>query len=262
MTLGQRRNERDPAQMPYFALANRGTRTEEPRATSMSAPFSIEQFFDVFASYNAAIWPAQLAAYFLGLAVVASLALKRLHAPRFILSALALMWLWNGIGYHLLFFAEINPAATVFAGVFIVQAMLLAGCALAPGGLTFRVGRDFRSMAGLAFIIYAMIIYPVLGCWADHGFTSGPMFGVAPCPTTIFTIGLLLLARGRLVYLLSIVPFLWSLVGLAAALQLGMLEDLALPIASIVLAVVLATDFRRRRTGTGAATPLPGSAAV
>ncbi len=93
MTLGQLQNERDAARMPYSAFANRGTRTEEPRAAIMSAPFTM------FACYNAAIWPAQIAAYFLGLAVVASLALKRLHATRFILSALALMWLWNGIGY-------------------------------------------------------------------------------------------------------------------------------------------------------------------
>jgi hypothetical protein len=227
----------------------------------VSTPFTVQQFFDVFSSYNAAIWPAQIAAYVLGLAVVASLGLKRLHAPRFVLSALALMWLWNGIGYHLLFFAEINPAATVFAGIFIVQAILLAGCALARHSLTFQIGRDFRSMAGLAFILYAMLIYPAFGSWAGHGFMSGPMFGVAPCPTTIFTIGLLLLARGRLVSLLAIIPSLWSLVGLAAALQLGMLEDLALPVASLVLAVVLAFEALWGRPGRGTATPPPGSAA-
>lgn len=228
----------------------------------MTTPFTVQQFFDVFISYNAAIWPAQIGAYVLGLVVVASLWLKRLHAPQFILSALALMWLWNGIGYHLLFFAAINPAAMVFAVIFVVQAMLLAGCALAPRSLTFHIGYDFRSTAGLAFVIYAMLIYPAFGCWAGHGFTSGPMFGVAPCPTTIFTIGLLLLARGRLVPLLAIIPLLWSLVGLAAALQLGMFEDLALPVASLVLGAVLAFDAFRGRTSQGAATPPPGSAAV
>ena len=49
-------------------------------------------------------------------------------------------------------------------------------------------------------------------------------------PPTIFTIGLLLLARGTWVVWLSIIPFLWSLVGLAAALQLGIPEDLELPV--------------------------------
>ncbi len=224
-------------------------------------PFTVQQFFGVFASYNAAIWPAQIAAYVFGLAVVASLGRKRWYAPRFILSVLALMWLWTGIGYHLLFFAPINPAATIFTGVFVVQAMLLAGCAIAPRGLTFQIVRDVRSAAGLMLILFAMFVYPALGFRAGHGFMSGPMFGVAPCPTTIFTIGLLLLARGRLVPVLAIIPFLWSLVGLAAALQLGMYEDLALPIASVVLVVILAVEaFRgRRHRGITRAAPSPAA---
>lgn len=221
-------------------------------ASDVTMPFTIQQFFDVFASYNAAIWPAQVAAYVLGLAAVASLWLQRAHASKFILSVLALMWLWNGISYHFLFFSAINPLAMVFAGVFVVQALLLATC-IASTGLSFHIGRNFRSVAGLGFILYAMFIYPALGFWAGHGFMSGPMFGVAPCPTTIFTIGLLLLARGHGVPMLAIVPILWSLVGLAAALQLSMFEDIALPLASLVLGVVLAADRLQGRRDRKAA---------
>jgi Family of unknown function (DUF6064) len=64
----------------------------------VTTPFTLQQFFDVFASYNAAIWPAQIVAYVVGLAVVASLGRKWPYAHRFILLALASMWLWNGIG--------------------------------------------------------------------------------------------------------------------------------------------------------------------
>ena len=222
-------------------------------------PFTSQQFFEVFVSYNAAIWPIQIAAYILGLAVVASLELRWPYAHRFILLVLALIWLWNGIGYHLLFFAEINPVAKLFAGVFVVQAILLIGCAFTRPSLTFEVGRDVRSATGLIFILFAMFIYPALGFWKGHGFMSGPMFGVAPCPTTIFTIGLLLLARGRLVAVLAIIPFLWSLVGLAAALQFGMYEDLALLVASIILVVTLAIEAFRgwRDRGLAGATPEP-----
>ena len=227
----------------------------------MTMPFTVQQFFEVFASYNAAIWPAQIAAYVFGLAVVASIGLKWPNAPLFILSALAFMWLWNGIGYQLMFFAPINPAAKVFAGTFVVQAMLLAGCAIAPRGLTFQIGRDVRSAAGLMFILFAMFVYPALGFLAGHGFMSGPMFGVAPCPTTIFTIGLLLLAHGRLVSVLAIIPFLWSLVGLAAALQLRMYEDLVLPIASVVLVVILTVEAFRGRRDRGITRAAPGPAA-
>ena len=112
-----------------------------------------------------------------------------------------------------------------------LQALLLVGYAVAskntlPEDASFRARRDLRSVAGFAVVIYAMLVYPVRGKWADHGWMAGPMFGVAPCPSTIFTIGMLLLARERWVLGLSVIPFFWSLFGLAAALQLGIPEDL------------------------------------
>lgn len=223
----------------------------------MTMPFTLEQFLGVFAAYNAAIWPAQIIAAVLGLVAVAALWLKRPLASRLILSILALMWMWNGVGYQFLFFSSINPAAKLFAGLFMLQALLLAGCAVAARAVSFRTGSDLRSIAGFALIIYAMLIYPVLGISAGHGLMAGPMFGVAPCPTTIFTIGLLLLARGRWVVWLSIIPLLWSLIGLAAALQLGIPEDLGLPVGGVVLAMVLVGEMLKARRSGVAVTKKP-----
>ena len=207
----------------------------------MNTPFTIEQFLGVFVAYNAAIWPAQIAAYVLGLLAVSALWLNGLLGQRLILTILAIMWAWNGIGYHFLFFAEINPAAKGFAALFVLQALLFAASAVMTNGVRFSVGAGIRSALGLTFIAYALLIYPILGSWAGHGMMAGPMFGVAPCPTTIFTIGMLLLACGRSVMRLSIIPILWTLVGLAAAVQLEILEDLGLPIAGVVLLIAMAT---------------------
>ncbi len=207
----------------------------------MTPPFTNAEFFAVFVAYNAAIWPAQIVAYVFGAIAVVALRWTR---PRLIVSILAVMWLWNAIGYHYPFFSTINPVALLFAGFFALEAAMFAACAVTKGGVAFRVERDQRTAAGLGSIIYAMIVYPALGLVAGHGFMAGPMFGVAPCPTTIFTIGMLLLARGRWVVWLAVVPVLWSAVGLAAALQLGMAEDFALPVAGVVLLLVLARDGR------------------
>lgn len=228
----------------------------------MTLPFTVEQFFGVFTAYNAAIWPAQIVAYALGLVAVGALWLRATHAARLILAVLALMWLWIGVGYHWLFFSTINPAARVFAILFAVQSVLLAVVALERPGVSIRLGRDFRSVAGFAFIGYALLFYPALGLRAGHGLIAGPMFGVAPCPATIFTIGLLLLMRGRAVAWLSVIPFLWSLIGLAAALQLGMFEDLALPVAGLALAAVLAVEGFRARTGPAPPAAAPRRTAV
>lgn len=208
----------------------------------MNTPFTIEQFLGVFVAYNAAIWPAQIVAYVLGLLAVSALWLNGSRGKRLIPAILAGMWAWNGIVYHFLSFAAINPAAKGFAVLFILQAILLAASAIAASGPRFRVEPDLRSATGLSLIAYALLIYPILGAWAGHGLMAGPMFGVAPCPMTIFTIGMLVLARGRWALRLSIIPILWSLVGLAAAVQLGISEDFGLPVAAIALVIVLASD--------------------
>ena len=73
------------------------------------------------------------------------------------------------------------------------------------------------------------------------------MFGVAPCPTTIFTLGILLLLRGGWVIALSVVPLLWSFIGMAAAVQLGILEDLGMPVAGLALLTAHGVQILRSR---------------
>jgi len=211
----------------------------------VTIPFTIDEFLAVFAAYNAAIWPFQFVAYGLGLVVGFAFVVQSHALMRLGFMGLAVLWAVNGIGYHLIFFAPINPIAPVFAAFFVLQAVLLLASAIQPGDL--RPRRDLRSIAGLMTIIYALAVYPALGIWTGHGLMAGPLFGVAPCPTTIFTIGILMIAHGRWVVWLSIIPILWSLIGLSAALQLGIPEDLGMPVAGAMLAALLAAAFWQGR---------------
>jgi hypothetical protein len=206
----------------------------------MSLPFSTDQFFAVFAAYNLAIWPAQIIAYILGLTGIAGLWLDRPIGRRLITSILAIFWGWNGAVYHFAHFSSINPAANVFALMFVVQAILFGVAAATSNDLQFKVGQNLRSVAGMGFILFALLIYEWLGWLAGHGLMKGPLFGVAPCPTTIFTIGMLLLARGSMVRWLSIIPVLWALIGSTAAVLLAVPEDLGLAVAAAALVGVLA----------------------
>lgn len=211
----------------------------------MGLPFTAEQFFAVFVTYNAAIWPMQIVAYILGFLAVSALRWRSVFGMRLILVTLAIMWAWNGIAYHLAFFAQINPLAYGFTAIFLLQSILFAASSAPKSGILFQIRADPRSALGLSLIVYALLVYEILGDLAGHGLMAGPLFGVAPCPTAIFTIGMLLLARGRPVAWLAIIPVVWSLIGLSAAFQLGVQEDFALAVAALALLIALATARSR-----------------
>jgi hypothetical protein len=203
-------------------------------------PFGREQFLDVIAAYNAGVAPLQL----LLLAVAAAaLALPLVHAPhagRWVAAALSLLWLWMGVVFHVAFFSRANPAAFLFGGLFIVQAGLFAALA-ASRGMPAPDWHGVRGMAAAVLLVYGLVAYPALADALGHEYPRLPTFGL-PCPTTIFTLALLTLGEHRPPGRLFVVPALWSVLGVSAALQLGMWEDLGLAAAG-VLAVMAARSM-------------------
>jgi hypothetical protein len=207
-------------------------------------PFSRDVFLSLFEIYNAAIWPAQIAAYALGLLAVL-LALKPYRGSgRVVALLLAAAWLWNGVAYHMLHFATINWAAWIFGFFFVAQGLLLLVTGLLRGRLAFRFAGDAAGRAGLAMIAFAMAAYPLIGVLDGQAWPRLAPFGVAPCPTTIFTFGMLLLAEPRVPMHLLVLPALWSLIGGAAAWLIHIPQDLALPAAAL-LTVALALRKNR-----------------
>jgi hypothetical protein len=196
-------------------------------------PFTSEVFSSNLASYNEAIWPAQVIAYVLGLAIVLLLLRPTTWGSRLIAVLLAGAWMWIGAVYHLKHFATINFAAPLFGLAFIVEGLLIAWSGAITRRVTFRFRADAAGWTGMAFVTFAMAVYPLLGWLAGHIWPRAAIFGVAPCPTTIFTMGLLLLTEGRTPPHLAVIPVLWSLVGGSAVWLLSVPEDLALPIAGL-----------------------------
>lgn len=207
-------------------------------------PFTIVEFFSVFAQYNEAIWPLQLVVYLAGAVAVGVVFWKSPPAAAIITLILAAMWAVNGIGYHWLFFADINPAARVFAALFVIQALGLVLSTLVFPDLRFAASGDARSAAGLVAIAFAAIVYPIWGWLAGHAYPSVPMFGVAPCPTTIFTIGILLLGTWQVTRWLLIIPVLWSAIGGSAAIFLGVPQDFGL-IATLLISLAFGVGHWR-----------------
>lgn len=210
----------------------------------MSLPFTRTEFFEVFVRYNEAVWPAQIALYALAIVALGLVFVRRNYSGRLIAAILALLWLWMGAVYHLAFFRPINPAAGLFGGAFLLGAAAFAWEGVVRGRLRFDARMRAQSGIALALIAYALVVYPLLAMRLGHGYPAMPTFGL-PCPTTIFTLGLLALLRPPYPGHVLAVPVLWTLVGVQGALLLGVYEDFGLIFAG---AAGLWLGFQVRRT--------------
>jgi hypothetical protein len=208
-------------------------------------PFTSEQFLAVFVAYNEAIWPIQIAAYLLGAIAVALLFWNPPGADRIIVAIVAAMWLWTGVAYHALFFSAINKAAYIFAALFIAQGGALIYAGVYRDQLRFGNRTRPLSWVGVALMIYAAILYPLIGLSTGHRYPEIPMFGVTPCPVTIFTFGLFLLATPPLSRWLLVIPFIWSLIGGSAAFLLHVPQDWPLLVSGFVAVPLIVFGTRR-----------------
>jgi hypothetical protein len=208
----------------------------------MRLPFTPAEFFAAFSAYNTAVWPFQV--LLLALAAVVCFALVRHTLDRLVLVILSALWLWMGLIYHLRFFSAINPAARLFALVFCVAAAAFAWASLRFRGPAPRPG-GARSVAGWSLMAYALVGYPLLAHVAGQRYPALPTFGL-PCPTTIFTLAVLLLLSPAPPRVLFVIPLLWSAVGTAAAVQLGVPEDYGLGVAGLVALVFAASPAKTR----------------
>lgn len=200
----------------------------------MELPFTTEEFLNVFQAYNNSIWPLQLVAYILGVFAIVFSFWNWPTSDKIVNSILGLFWLWIGVVYHMLFFSEINTAAFGFGTLFIIQGLLFLGIGLFTDKIQYQFNANLFGVTGIILVAYAMVIYPIIGSFLGHSYPYSPMFGVTPCPATIFTFGLLLWTNQRIAWWFLLIPGLWSVIGFMAALKLGIIEDTGLLVSGIL----------------------------
>ncbi|MER8826614.1 DUF6064 family protein [Mesorhizobium sp. M0938] len=170
--------------------------------------FSPRVYWRMFELHNAAFWPLHLLTLASGLAIV----LLMLRRPRRhgLWIALILAALFASVGWSFLWsrYAVINWAIAYVAPAFGLQALLLA-IGGAHGGLAFD-RRDIAGRFGLLLIAVGLVVYPLLPPLFGRPWASAEIFGIAPDPTAIATLGVLLAASGP-VPLLFPIPLLWLL---------------------------------------------------
>jgi hypothetical protein len=211
-------------------------------------PFTIDQLLGIFASYNRAFIVVVVGLWLASVGTLAFVSRDPARRSRTLSLFLGVLWLWNAGAYHALFFTRINPAAWLFAALFVVQAALFCWAA-SSGRIEYFSSPGWRRGIGLALVAYALA-YPFLTIAWGHSYPDTPTFGV-PCPTAILTIGVLITARGHPLLTLTIVPIVWGFIGGSAAVLLSVPADYVLLAAGMLLTVVVVAQ-RIRPVSTAA----------
>jgi hypothetical protein len=202
--------------------------------------FSARTYYRLFELYNADIWPAQLVALGLGFAILVILFRSAAWRGKAVSTILAACWLWVAWAFHAERYATINWAATYFAIGFAAEALLLIWFGLVRGELPCAPERSAVHVAGLGVFLFALIVQPLIGPFIGRPWTQAEIFGVAPDPTAIATLGILLLASRRPVWALMPIPIIWCAISGATLWTMKSQDALITPLAALLVLLLAA----------------------
>ncbi len=170
-------------------------------------PFTPEVYFRLFVRVNEAMWPIHLVAAVLGIAAVWGAMRGR---GRVVGVVLGVCWAWVGWRFLLGPYAALNWAGSYAGWAFLVQAVLFVAFGLF-GGLEATGDGSFGApeWTSLGVAIFGFVIFPFVGSIAGRDLAALQTFGIAPDPTVIVTVGLLVTtAHPR--WVLFVVPVVWA----------------------------------------------------
>ena len=199
----------------------------------MKTPFTTEQFFSVFEKYNHSIFPFQIIIFLLVVFALIVIGTKIKQKDKIVAGILGFLWLWIGVVYHMAFFTEINKVAYGFGVLFIFQGLFLLWEGVILYNLKFAFKMSLQAYFGYFFIVYGLIVYPVVGYFMEQSLSQTISIGL-PCPTIILTFGLFLLCDKKFSKYLLIIPSLWAIIGISTVIKLGIYQDSMMIIAAII----------------------------
>jgi hypothetical protein len=196
--------------------------------------FSPRTYYRLFEIYNRAVWPLHIVTLAAGVLI-----LIRILRARALTVFLAVDWLFIAWFFQIKRYATIQWAAKWFAVGFVIEAALLIWIGVIQN--RFRSNSPLRpaQICGAALFAFALLIEPLTGLLAGRPWLTMEVFGIAPDPTAVATLGIALFAGERVRAPLLIVPLLWCAISGATLWTLHAPDALVLPIAGIV-AIALA----------------------
>ena len=184
-----------------------------------------------FELQNEGLWPLHIAVLLLGAAILLLAVRPTPWSGRAIAVALGLVWLWVAWSFLWDRYATINWAIAYVAPVFALQGLLLLFWPLTRGA-----SGKAPWLIGLALYLYALILHPLTALVAGLPIQAAEVFGIAPDPTAIATLGLVSMMPRTRVWPLLAIPVLWCIVS-ALTLYALAAPQAVIPLAAAGLAV-------------------------
>ena len=204
----------------------------------MKTPITTEQYSSIFEKYNHAIFPGQIILLLLSILALIAIGSKFKQKDKVVAGILGVIWIWTGIGYHWAFFSHINILALGYGVVFILQGLFLVWEGVILYNLKFVFRMTVQAFLGCFFILYSLIIYPVVGYLIEPNVSLIISVGL-PSPVIILTFGFLLLCDKKFSKYLLIVPSLWAVIGIGGIIKPGVYQDSMMLIAAIIADVMI-----------------------
>lgn len=206
--------------------------------------FSPRVYWRMFELQNEVAWPWQLAMLALGMPLVMAMALRPARFDIWIGLTLAVLWAFVGWTFVWGRYVPINWAMVYLAPAFGLQAALLLIAAI-RGWLAG--GSSPSHLAGVAVAAVGVVLYPLLPLLFGRSLSMSEVFGMAPDPTAIATLGLALASRRRTALLLLPVPLLWLVISGLTLHTMGDAQAWAPALAvAAALAILILRWFDRR----------------
>ena len=197
--------------------------------------FSPRTYYRLIERYNVALWPAQILTIGLGLLILDLLRRRAAWQGRIISIILALSWTWVAAAFLWARFATINWAVIYLLPFLAIEVLLLVWIGVIRRRLSFAFSADVPGILGIGLFIFSLVFYPTLAPLVGRTWRQAEVFGMAPDPTVIGTLGLVLLTgRHRPRWDLLVVPVLWCLISGATLFAMAAPESWVPPTAAVL----------------------------
>jgi uncharacterized membrane protein YwaF len=208
--------------------------------------FTPETYFRLFELYHRDWWPMQLVCLAMAVVILLCLWLRPARGGRVIAILLAASWGWVGWAFLHLRFAPIHWVANWYAVAFFLQALLLFIYGVSRRGMEFETGNTVRTGIGVVVLLFALLVMPATAHLSGREWMQAELFAMTPDATALATLGLLLLAKGRVAVLLVVIPVAWCFVTGATLWVLEAPEAMILPAGAMLTIALMFMPVHRR----------------